>query len=88
MHGIFPQARGVQTDRYTMEISVNRDFSLRSVLLYDNEADPYQMNNIPYKDHPELFSALCEALASKLQEADDIWHRDRIMQRLGLAAKP
>lgn len=88
VHGIFPQARGVQTDRYTMEISVNRDFSLRSVLLYDNEADPYQMNNIPYKDHPELFGALCEALASKLQEADDIWYRDRIMQRLRLAAEP
>ena len=65
-----------------MEISVNRDFSLRSVLLYDNEADPYQMNNIPYRENQELFASLCSKLQEKLEEADDIWYREGILEHI------
>ena len=80
--GFFPEARGVRTDRYTMEISVNRDMTLKRVLIFDNLNDPYQLENIPYKDNPELFRSLCGALREKLAESDDIWHREKVMERL------
>ena len=80
--GFFPEARGVRTDRYTMEISVNRDMTLKRVLIFDNLNDPYQLENIPYKDNPELFGTLCSALQDKLQESNDIWYRENILQRL------
>ena len=82
VHGIFPEARGVKTDRYTMEMTITRDGRLSRVLLFDDRNDPYQMHNIPYKDNPELFTGLCGLLAGKLEEADDIWYRKGILPDL------
>lgn len=82
VHGIFPEARGVKTDRYTMEMTITRDGRLSRVLLFDDRNDPYQMYSIPYDENPELFSGLCGLLAGKLEEADDIWHREGILPAL------
>ena len=41
--GFFPAARGIKTDRYTMEIAINRDKELQSVMIFDDWNDPYQM---------------------------------------------
>lgn len=81
-HGFFPAARGVKTDRYSMEIAIRRDGTLDRVLIFDNINDPYQMKNLPYEDNPELFRSLCGALREKLAESDDIWHREKVMERL------
>ena len=50
--------------------------------IFDDLEDPYQMNNIDYKTHPELFATLREMLKGKLEEADDIWYRDGILDKL------
>lgn len=83
IHGFFPVARGVKTDRYSMEIAIGRDTTISRVLIFDDWNDPYQLENIPYKDNPELFAALCGKLEEKLEEADDVWHREEFMEKLG-----
>ena len=84
VHGFFPVARGVKTDRYSMEIAISRDTTVSRVLIFDDWNDPYQMENIPYRDNPELFATLCGKLEEKLEEANDVWHREGIMERLDM----
>ncbi len=82
VRGIFPEARGVKTERYTMEIAITRDREIRRVLIFDDWNDPYQMNNIPYRENQELFASLCSKLQEKLEEADDIWYREGILEHI------
>ncbi len=79
VRGIFPGARGVKTGRYSMEISIDRRYRLKDVMLFDNVEDPYQMVNIDYREHPELFMELCAELQLKLEESNDIWYRENIL---------
>ncbi len=79
VRGIFPAARGVKTGRYSMEISIDRKHQLRDVMIFDNVEDPYQMVNIDYREHPELFMELCAELQKKLEESNDIWYRNNIL---------
>ena len=80
----FPEARGIKTYRYSMEISINKDYSLKGVLLFDDISDPYQLHNIPYESDPELFRELLSTLSAKLEEADDIWYRKGVLAGLSL----
>ena len=82
VRGIFPAARGVKTDRYTMEIAITRNYEVERVLIFDDLEDPYQMNNISHTENQELFSSLCGKLGEKLEEANDIWYREKILERL------
>lgn len=82
VHGFFPVARGIQTDRYTMEIAMDRDRNLSRILIFDNDTDPYQMNCLPWREHPELFRTLCGKLQDKLEESNDIWYREGTLDKL------
>ncbi|MGN1210910.1 MAG: sulfatase-like hydrolase/transferase, partial [Candidatus Cryptobacteroides sp.] len=84
VHGFFPVARGVKTDRYTMEIVIKKDRSLENVTIFDDRNDPYQLDNISYKAEPELFASLLKLLEEKLQEADDVWYRESVISNLTL----
>lgn len=84
VHGFFPVARGVKTDRYTMEIVIKKDRSLENVTIFDDRNDPYQLDNISYKAEPELFASLLKLLEEKLQEADDVWYRENVISNLTL----
>ena len=78
VQGFFPQARGIRTGKYSMEISIGRDTTVSRVLIFDNIKDPYQMTPISCEDNPELFRTLCGILEEKLMESDDIWYREGI----------
>ena len=82
VRGFFPVARGVKTDRYTMEVAVKRNGNLSRVMIFDDLKDPYQMRNLDWRSNPELFSELCSVLAAKLREADDVWHREGRLETL------
>ena len=84
VRGFFPVARGIKTHRYTFEIAIKKDYSLKSVTIFDDLEDPYQMTNIDYKQNPELFKTLLEMLSDKLKESDDIWYREDILNKLNL----
>ena len=82
VRGFFPVARGIKTDRYTFEVAIKKNGSLASVTIYDDINDPYQLSCIDYRKEPELFSKLMNMLKAKLQEADDIWHRENKLETL------
>ncbi|RLD08553.1 MAG: sulfatase, partial [Chlamydiae bacterium] len=59
--------RGLRTKRYTYCRDLNKPW-----LLYDNEKDPYQLNNlVSSSDHNEILRSLDELLSKKLEEAND-----------------
>lgn len=80
--GFFPIARGIKTDRYTFEIAIRKDGSLDGITIFDDMNDPYQLKNIDYKAESVLFAELLATLKEKLEEADDIWHREKILENL------
>ncbi len=80
--GFFPQARGIKTWSHTMEITINRDRTLKKITIYDDINDPYQMSPIDYRENPALFNDLLEELKGKLEEANDIWYREHIISNL------
>lgn len=78
----FPVARGLKTARYTFELALNRDYTLREVKLYDDLDDPYQLHNLDYREHRDLFDNLCGLLARKLSESADVWDREHILDKI------
>ena len=82
IRNFFPVARGVKTATHTMELVINRDFTLKSVSLFDDIADPYQIHNISPKSEPELFDDLCSKLEVLLKESDDIWYKNDILNKI------
>lgn len=80
--GFFAQARGVKTDRYTMELAIDGKGALKRVLLFDDVNDPYQMHNIDPAAQPELFARLCGELAELLRATDDRWYRERTLAQI------
>jgi arylsulfatase A-like enzyme len=59
--------RGVRTTRYTFVRDLNGPW-----LLFDNETDPYQMNNLVNKpEHATLQAELDAILAAKLKDHGD-----------------
>lgn len=79
VRGIFPEARGVKTHEYSMEITINKNHKIERVLIFNDIEDPYQLENISWKENPELFRDLCSILAEKLEESNDIWYRENIL---------
>ncbi|MDR1810521.1 MAG: sulfatase [Prevotella sp.] len=78
----FPAARGVKTQDYTLAITIDKQKRLKEVLLFDDRNDPYQLNNLPYNEHPALFKSLCKELAALLKKADDPWLREKILPEI------
>ncbi len=82
VRGFFPVARGIKTDQYSFEVVIKKNGTLAKVTIFDDINDPYQLVNMDYRQNPELFRALLDKLSSKLKESDDIWYRERILEKL------
>lgn len=82
VRGIFPEARGLKTSQYTFEMVIGRDLELKSVMIIDDYADPYQLSPISVEQNPELYAELCRELGRKLKESNDIWYRERILDQI------
>lgn len=72
----FPSAlggmRGLRNDRYTFVIRRNNEGEITDYLLYDNENDPYQLNNIA-TGNPPLVEKFEKQIFEKLAEINDPW---------------
>ena len=79
----FPVARGIKTHRYTMSLTIDRKTKeLKEVLLFDDQKDPYQMQNLPWQENKEIVSDLCKQMVPLLEEADDPWYKEQILKEL------
>jgi len=78
----FGDSRGVITKRYSFAIVLHRNGKIKETLLFDNELDPYQNNNLPLHSYPQLTKQLMEELALLLKEAKDPWWEDGTYERI------
>lgn len=63
--------RGVRTGRYTFTIRPDGD-GKKEILLFDNQKDPYQLNNIA-ESNPKAVRKLTEELNRWLKKTNDPW---------------
>jgi len=76
----FPSSRGIKTDRYTLAIYIDKKTKkIKKTLMFDDVADPYQLNNLDINRHPKVFKELCKQMASLLKDANDPWFREKIL---------
>ncbi|NDV82535.1 sulfatase [Bacteroides sp. 51] len=79
----FPSSRGIKTARYTLALYIDRErHQLIKTLMFDDENDPYQLNNLSPKEHAEVFTSLCKEMGAKLKEVGDPWYESRILDHL------
>ncbi len=78
----FAQSRGFRTERYTLSLEVDRDYQLTEILLFDNQTDPYQLNNLAFSSQPKLAEQLLSRLASELVRIQDPWAKEKILPDL------
>lgn len=55
---------------------------MEEVLFFDDEKDPYQMNNLDWNDFPQERKMLLSELSGLLKKADDPWFRERILNEI------
>lgn len=75
----FPIARGIKTHKYTLSIKINKKQQIQQILFFDDEKDPYQMNNLSIDEHSAEFKELCSLMATLLKKADDPWYSEKIL---------
>ncbi|WP_152287929.1 sulfatase family protein [Flavicella marina] len=82
-------SRGVQTDRYTFCVQENKRpwhkkkaTSVTAVFFYDNEKDPYQLNQILPEEQPEVAEKLLHTLGELLKKTNDPWYQNKTYQEI------
>lgn len=78
----FPMGRGVKTAKYTLAFMITKEKKLKEVFFFDDEADPYQLNNLSLKDNKKIAEKLCEEMGRQLKAIDDPWYREKILDDL------
>lgn len=77
----FPSARGFKSAQYTLALYIDRkEHKLVKSLLFDDEKDPYQLNNLPLEEYPEVVKELCAEMGKVLKDIDDPWYQKRILK--------
>lgn len=75
----FPVARGIKTHQYTLELVIDKDHQLKATRLYNDDADPYQINNLPVDKHSPEVKKLLQEMAYWLKHSDDPWYKEKIL---------
>lgn len=75
----FPRSRGIKTHKYTLALYIDRDNKLTKTLLFDDEKDPYQLNNLPLEENKEAVEELLALMGKQLKEINDPWYKEQIL---------
>lgn len=77
----FPASRGFKSAKYTLALYIDRkEHKLVKSLLFDDEKDPYQLNNLPLEENKEVVKELCAEMGKVLKEIDDPWYKEGILK--------
>lgn len=75
----FPIARGIRTHHFTLELIINKNYELVGTKFFDDDADPYQLNNLPVdKNDPRVIELLNE-MAFWLKHSEDPWSEKQVL---------
>ncbi|PKF81662.1 arylsulfatase [Vibrio sp. vnigr-6D03] len=69
----FPIARGIKTDRYSLTLTINRNYQLEGILFFDNRNDPYQLSPLSFMSGETREKKLLKMLAFELERIQDPW---------------
>ena len=73
------QRKGVRTNKYTFVIEKTAKGDLKKVMLFDNENDIYQLNNLELDDIPkEDLDFLRVELGKWLKKSNDLWYKQNV----------
>lgn len=50
--------------------------------LFDDEKDPYQLNNLPIEENRDIVKGLCVELGAELKKIDDPWYIQKVLTDL------
>lgn len=75
----FPIARGIKTHRYTLELAINKKYELVGTKFFDDDQDPYQLNNLPVDKNDPKVQALLKEMAYWLKHSDDPWFQQGVL---------
>ena len=71
----------LKSARYTLALYIDREnHKLVKSLLFDDEKDPYQMNNLSLEENQEVVKDLCAEMGKVLKEIDDPWYKEGILK--------
>ncbi len=75
----FPVARGIKTHQYTLEFTIDRDYQLISTKFFNDQEDPYQLNNLPVEKDNPVIQSLVHEMAFWLKRSEDPWYKNQIL---------
>ena len=67
----FPRSRGIKTHKYTLALYIDRENKLTKTLLFDDEKDPYQLNNLSLDENKQAVEELLALMGKQLKEIND-----------------
>ncbi|MBQ9116561.1 MAG: sulfatase [Clostridia bacterium] len=74
-----PKRKGVRTHKYLLTLSYGNETEYASPTLFDIDADPFQMNNLPFDSIPESeLLRLRRELGYWLAQSNDPWYKKRL----------
>lgn len=76
----FPEARGVKTHQYTLELTIGSDNQLVNSRFFDDREDPYQLNNLPVDRADPVVQSLLAEMAYWLKYSDDPWFKQGVLR--------
>ena len=75
--------KGVRTKKYLLTVSYKSESEYGETMLFDMEADPYQMHNLPLDEiAPADLTVLCRLLGHWLKKSNDPWYKKRLYSDL------
>ncbi|MGD8171358.1 sulfatase family protein [Vibrio sp. TRT 21S02] len=78
----FPISRGIKTASHTLALEIDGNYHLSRSLLFDDQQDPYQMNNLPFQPDSPTVRRLLRALAEELVRTEDPWASQQVLGHL------
>ena len=68
-----------------MAIYITRDYKRKEILLFDDQNDPYQLNNIANKpENRKLIKQLTTRMGQILYEIEDPWTTEGILAKVAV----
>lgn len=78
----FPVARGVKTHKYSLELKINKKKELEATQFFNDDKDPYQLENLTFDKNNEDVKKLLKELAYWLKRSNDPWYKEKILSDL------
>lgn len=75
----FPVARGIKTHQYTLELEIDKNYKLVRTKFFDDNEDPYQLNNLQVDKNNSTVKSLLEEMAYWLKHSKDPWFENKIL---------